>query len=92
MSSKRPRPPKPLAEHSPVVAVRDIAEHGTVIPKGAVGTIVHVVRDGLGYDVEFTTPIHAVVTATREDLAPADKDESPENLATAPIPRYSSSS
>jgi hypothetical protein len=53
--------------------VQEITEHGIVIPKGAVGTIVRVVRDGPGYDVEFTTP-HAVVAATHEQLCAISPD------------------
>lgn len=62
---------KPLAEHSRVVAVREITEDMTIIPAGAVGTVINIIRGGVGYDVEFTTPIHAIVAAERAELKPA---------------------
>jgi Domain of unknown function (DUF4926) len=63
--------PPLLPEHSRVRALRDIRDGDESIPAGAVGTIVHVIKDGVGYDVEFTSPKHVVISATRSELAPA---------------------
>lgn len=63
--------PPLLPEHSRVRALRDIRDGDESIPAGATGTIVHVVKDGVGYDVEFTSPKHVVISATRSELTPA---------------------
>jgi len=60
-----------LIEHTRVKALRAIEEHGESVPPGATGTIVHVIKGGAGYDVEFTSPRHVVISATRDELAPA---------------------
>jgi hypothetical protein len=60
-----------LAEHSRVKAVREIHEGDETVPAGATGTIVHVIKGGVGYDVEFTVPRHIVISAARDELAPA---------------------
>ncbi len=60
-----------LAEHSRVRAVREIHEGDETVPAGATGTIVHVIKGGVGYDVEFTAPKHVVISAGRDELAPA---------------------
>ncbi|WP_292532950.1 hypothetical protein [Methylocystis sp.] len=58
----------PFAEHCRVKAVCDIHESGEIIPAGSTGTIVHVICDGLGYEVEFTSPKLVVVSAVRSEL------------------------
>jgi hypothetical protein len=54
-----------------VRAVREIHEGDETVPAGATGTIVHVIKGGVGYDVEFTAPKHVVISAGRDELAPA---------------------
>jgi hypothetical protein len=61
--------PLVLPEHSRVRAVRDIREGSESVPAGATGTIVHIVKGGIGYDVEFTSPKHVVISANRSELA-----------------------
>jgi hypothetical protein len=61
--------PAVFVEHAMVVAVRDIVDNGECVPVGATGTVVQVVRGGIGYAVEFTSPRHVVVSAAREELA-----------------------
>jgi hypothetical protein len=60
-----------LVEHSRVMAVREIHEGDETVPAGATGTVVHVIKGGGGYDVEFTAPKHVVISAGRDELAPA---------------------
>ena len=57
-----------LTEHSRVRALRDIHDGGESIPAGATGTIVHVIKSGVGYDVEFISPKHVVISAARSEL------------------------
>ena len=42
-----------ITEHDCVVLTRDVPERGIVA--GDIGTVVHVHRDGAGYEVEFAT-------------------------------------
>ena len=42
-----------IAEHERVVLTTDIPAEG--LESGDVGTVVHVYKDGLAYEVEFTT-------------------------------------
>jgi hypothetical protein len=65
----RPAAKMALAEHSMVRAVREIHEGDETVPAGATGTIVHVIKGGVGYDVEFTAPKHVVISAGRDELA-----------------------
>lgn len=58
-----------MHEHSRVKALHDIRDGEELILAGSIGTIVHVMKNGLGYEVEFTEPKHAVVGAGRRDLA-----------------------
>ena len=57
-----------LPEFSMVRATTDIRESETLVPKGAVGAIVLVYPENQAYEVEFTTPFHAVVGAPRREL------------------------
>jgi hypothetical protein len=43
------------------MAVREIHEGDETVPAGATGTVVHVIKGGGGYDVEFTAPKHVVI-------------------------------
>jgi hypothetical protein len=61
----------PLPELSSVVAASEIHDSGKTVPKGAEGAIVFVHDGGIGYEVEFIKPIHAVVSASRQELEPA---------------------
>jgi len=61
-----------LPEHACVRAVTDIREGDELVPKGSTGAVVFV-SESPGktvYGVEFTKPVHTVVTAYREELAP----------------------
>ncbi len=58
-----------LREHACVQAVKAIREGNEVIPPGATGAIVYVIKGGVAYGVEFTQPVHAIVTASRDELA-----------------------
>jgi hypothetical protein len=57
-----------LAEHSLVVFTHNVLHNSIIIPKGTKGTIVAVYKNGEDFEVEITTPIHAVVSASLEDL------------------------
>jgi hypothetical protein len=59
-----------LREHACVRAVKVIREGDEVIPCGATGAIVYVIKGGVAYGVEFTHPVHTIVTASRDELAP----------------------
>ncbi|WP_158258383.1 hypothetical protein [Rhodopila globiformis] len=41
---------------------------GRLLPKRARGTVVAAYGDGIGYEVEFETPFHAVVTLEAGNL------------------------
>ena len=55
-------------EFSSVRLTRDVMVENRSLPSGAAGTVVAVYRDGAGYEVEFDTPFHAVVTLEAVDL------------------------
>jgi hypothetical protein len=42
-----------------------------IVPAGSKGTVVHVYRDGAGYEVEFAEPFRCVLTTERGDIEPA---------------------
>ena len=63
--------PPAISEHARVRAVKDIHEGDESVPAGATGTVVHVIKGGVGYDVEFTSPKHVIISASRSELAPA---------------------
>lgn len=66
-SASRPRPIRELS----VVALNHPREcDGRVLPAGSTGTVVHRYRDGAGYEVEFTEPVHCVLTVGRDDIRP----------------------
>jgi len=65
-----------IKEHERVVLKAPIPEEGLEI--GDVGTVVHVYRDGLAYEVEFTTlagKTAAVVTVEASQVRPVSKRE-----------------
>ena len=65
-----------MTEHEPVVLTRSMPEHG--LEAGDVGAIVHVYRDGRGYEVEFIAGDGSTVAVVTLDadairaLAPAE--------------------
>lgn len=65
--SKR-KPSLLFKEYSLVKARREIREGAHSVPAGATGTIVHVIRGGAGYQVEFTAPKHLVISALPSEL------------------------
>lgn len=53
-----------------MVALRHthVCREGKILPRGSVGTIVHVWRGGAGYEVEFDHPFHCVTTLKPGDI------------------------
>jgi hypothetical protein len=70
MSVKRKTSPR-FKEYSLVRALREIREGAHSVPAGAIGTIVHVIRGGVGYQVEFTEPKHLAISARPSELGRA---------------------
>jgi hypothetical protein len=65
-----------LSEHQRVVLTQPVAAER--LEPGDVGTVVHVYRDGLAYEVEFTRldgGTAAVVTVEASDVRPVSRDE-----------------
>jgi hypothetical protein len=65
-----------MKEHERVVLTRPVLEEG--LEAGDVGMVVHVYRDGLAYEVEFTTldgRTAAVVTVDAPDVRPISRRE-----------------
>ncbi len=65
-----------IKEHDRVVLKIDLPSEG--LKAGDVGTVVHLYRDGLAYEVEFTTlsgDTAAVVTVERSHVRPVRKRE-----------------
>jgi hypothetical protein len=58
-----------IPEFTCVRSLTEIREGDEVVPAGAEGAVVNILGDGRGYAVEFVTPVHAVVTARRNQLA-----------------------
>lgn len=61
-------PPR-FAELSVVSLRREVEAEGRSLPAGTKGTVVAAYGDGVGYEVEFFAPFHAVVTLEADDLA-----------------------
>lgn len=57
-----------FAELSVVALTHAIEFEGQSLPEGALGTVVAAYGDGVGYEVEFEHPFHAVVTLQAGDL------------------------
>jgi hypothetical protein len=57
-----------FAELSVVALLYDVEVKGRALPQGAHGTVVTPYPCGLGYEVEFEEPFHAVVTLDVTDL------------------------
>ncbi len=64
-----PLMPPRYRELAVVRLVHDHAIDGRSLPAGTVGTIVYAYADGVGYEVEFSDPFHAVVTLETADIA-----------------------
>jgi hypothetical protein len=65
-----------IKEHDRIVLKTDVPDEG--LKAGDVGTVVHVYRDGLAYEVEFTTlngDTAAVVTVEASQVRPVHKRE-----------------
>jgi len=65
-----------IKEHDRVVLKVDLPAEG--LKAGDVGTVVHLYRDGLAYEVEFTTlsgDTAAVVTVEKAQVRPVRKRE-----------------
>ena len=65
-----------IKEHDRIVLKSDITAEG--LEAGDVGTVVHVYRDGLAYELEFTTldgDTAAVVTVEASQVCPVSKRE-----------------
>ena len=65
-----------IKEHDRIVLKADLAAEG--LEAGDVGTVVHIYRDGLAYEVEFTTlngNTAAVVTVEAAQVRPVHKRE-----------------
>ena len=65
-----------IQEHERVVLTRPVDNEG--LKAGDVGTVVHVYRDGLAYEIEFTTldgRTAAVVTVDAADVRPVSRRE-----------------
>jgi hypothetical protein len=65
-----------IKEHERVVLTASVPSEG--LEPGDVGTVVHVYRDGLAYEVEFTTldgKTAAVVTLEAPQVRPVGKRE-----------------
>jgi len=57
-----------FAELSSVALIRAVEVEGRVLPEGGRGTVVAAYSDGIGYEVEFESPFHAVATLEAGDL------------------------
>jgi len=57
-----------FAELSVVALAHAVDIDGRSLPEGTRGTVVAAYRDGVGYEVEFERPFHAVVTLEAGDL------------------------
>ncbi len=58
----------PLEALSEIVLARPIEVQGASMPAGARGVVMATWGDGLAYEVEFTTPQHAVLTVQAGDI------------------------
>lgn len=63
-------PPSEWPEHSLVRLRSATADDHTVYPRGALGTIVHIHRNGVAFEVEFSDPSPGVLTLEPSELEP----------------------
>jgi len=66
--SKRPLTFGHVSELSVVALTHPIEIDDKSLPAGSLGTVVAAYDDGLGYEVEFENPFHAVITLEARDL------------------------
>lgn len=59
---------RPFAELSVVALAHSMDIDGRPLAKGSRGTVVAAYNDGIGYEVEFEHPFHAVFTLEAGDL------------------------
>jgi len=57
-----------FAKLSVVALTHAVEVEGQSLPEGALGPVVAAYGDGVGYEVEFERPFHAVVTLQASDL------------------------
>jgi len=57
-----------FAELSVMALTHAVEIEGQSLPEGTLGTVVAAYGDGVGYEVEFERPFHAVVTLQAGDL------------------------
>jgi len=57
-----------FADFTEVTLAHPVEAFDGVMPKGARGVVMAVYDDGLGYEVEFESPFHAVLTLEQGDL------------------------
>ena len=55
-------------ELSSVILRRYVDDQGIFMPAGSRGVVMIAYEDGLAYEVEFTTPKHAVLTIESDNL------------------------
>lgn len=60
-SARTPRPAR-LGEYDRVRLTAGLSDQGKTYPAGSTGTVVHVHRGGVAFEVEITAPMHGVVT------------------------------
>lgn len=65
---RRAEPIPRFAELSVVALQKPVEVNGRLLPAGTRGTVVAAYTDGIGYEVEFFEPFHAVVTLEANDL------------------------
>lgn len=65
---KEQRTERRFDELSVVALTHAVEVDGQSLPTGTLGTVVAAYRDGVGYEVEFEQPFHAVVTLDSSDL------------------------
>jgi hypothetical protein len=63
-----PLRPRAFAEYSAVTLKRSLIHDNVTFPAGTRGVVVHRHRDGIGYEVEFSRPVEAVLTVMGADL------------------------
>ena len=68
LSHSSDTPASGFTELSVVRLVHPVKEGRRTLPAGAAGTVVHAYSDGVGYEVEFSSPFHAIVTLEAGDL------------------------
>jgi len=71
LAKPRPDAPPAIPELARAQLVRRISLPEGELPAGTRGTIVHVYRDGLAYEIEIQRPFHVVTTVEAADVVRA---------------------